>query len=72
MTSRIPFCAWLGLGISLAASRFLESQVFGVRTVDPLTYALATLGFATASFLACLLPSACAATTDPVTLPRSG
>ncbi len=61
----------LGLALSLAASRLLESQVFGVSALDPLTYALATMGFATAIFLACLAPSLRAASTDPLTLLRS-
>ncbi len=61
----------LGLAVSLAVAHFLESQLFGVSTVDPLTYGLATLGFALASLLACLIPSARAATTDPLEIFRS-
>jgi len=61
----------LGLVLSVAASRFLESQVFGISQVDPLTYVLATLGFAGASFLACLVPSLRAAAVDPLVLLRS-
>jgi putative ABC transport system permease protein len=62
---------FLGLVVSLAGTRFLESQIYGVSTLDPLAFLLPTLGFATAGMLACLIPGARASSTDPVKLLRS-
>ncbi len=56
---------------SVVGARFLESQVFGITAGDPLSYALATLGFAAASFVACLVPSVRASRADPLSLLRS-
>jgi len=61
----------LGLALSLAASRLLESQVFGVSTLNPLAYLLPAVGLAAAGLLACLVPSARASAADPVILLRS-
>jgi predicted permease len=61
----------LGLAVSLGGTRFLESQIYGVSTLDPLAFLLPTLGFAAAGLLACLVPGARAASTNPVKLLRS-
>jgi len=62
---------FLGLAVSLVGTRFLESQIYDVSTLDPLAFLLPTLAFAAAGLLACLLPGARAASTDPVKLLRS-
>ena len=61
----------LGLVISLVGTRFLESQIYGVSTLDLLAFLLPTAGLAAAGLLACLVPGARAASTDPVKLLRS-
>jgi hypothetical protein len=61
----------LGIGFSMAATRLLESQIYGVGALDPVAFLLPTLGFALAGLLACLVPGARAAAADPVTLLRS-
>jgi putative ABC transport system permease protein len=60
-----------GLAISLAASRLLQSQVFGVSTLNLLAYLLPIVGLSIAGLLACLVPGARAAGADPVVLLRS-
>jgi predicted permease len=62
----------LGLAIALGGTRFLESQVYGVSTLDPLAFLLPSLGFAVTALVACMVPGARAASTDPVKLLRSG
>jgi putative ABC transport system permease protein len=61
----------LGLAVSLAASRLLESQVYGVSTLNPFAFFLPTLGLAAAGLLACLIPGARASAADPVSLLRT-
>jgi putative ABC transport system permease protein len=61
----------LGLFIALAASRALQSQLFGVTSSDQLTYALSgSLLLVTAS-LACVLPARRASRVDPAEVLRS-
>jgi ABC-type antimicrobial peptide transport system permease subunit len=69
--------ALVGLGIMLgvagafAASRFIESMLFGLSTVDPLTYG-STAGVVIAAALpASLLPALRAAHVDPMTALRA-
>jgi predicted permease len=68
-----PVLIGLGLGflVALAGTRFLESQIYGVSTLDPFAFMLPTLGFAVAGLIACLIPAARAASTDPAKLLRS-
>jgi putative ABC transport system permease protein len=65
----------LGIGIGLAAaaaaSRALSSLLFGVRPIDPLTYAGVALALAAAAMLACFLPARRAANVDPMVALRS-
>jgi putative ABC transport system permease protein len=61
----------LGLAVSLAASRLLESQVYGVSTLNPLAYLVPVVGLAAVGLLACLVPGARASGADPVILLRS-
>jgi len=61
----------MGVAISLAVTHLLESQVYGVNTLNPLAFLLPTLGFTVAGLLACSVPSLKASRVDPVGLLRS-
>jgi predicted permease len=65
----------LGIGIGLvaaaAASSALSSLLFGVRPIDPVTYAGVALILAAAAMLACFLPARRAANVDPMVALRS-
>jgi predicted permease len=58
----------VGVGLVLAAivMRFLSTLLFQVKPVDPITYALVSVGLLLTAFLASYLPSRRAATVDPV------
>ena len=47
----------IGLGISLGLSRVMAGYVFGIRSTDPLTYALAALVLLAIALIACYLPA---------------
>jgi predicted permease len=55
-----------GLLVSLAVMRLMSSLLFGVESMDPLTYIAVSCALATIAFLACYLPSRRAAGVDPV------
>jgi len=55
----------LGLGSAWALSRVLESRLFGVRPVDPASYAAAALLFASVAAVACWTPTRRAMRVDP-------
>ena len=56
----------LGVAASLAVSRLLQSQLFGVQPADPATYSLAALTFALVALLACYIPARRASKVDPL------
>jgi ABC-type antimicrobial peptide transport system permease subunit len=58
----------IGLGLLGAAglTRFLESQLYGVKPVDPITFAGVAGGVALISLGACLIPAQRATRTDPM------
>jgi putative ABC transport system permease protein len=56
----------LGLGGSLAVSRLLKSQLFGVTSTDPVTYALVVVVLLASAALATLIPALRATRVDPV------
>jgi len=56
----------LGLASSLAASRLLANQLFGVALEDPITYLSATALLALAAGAACCLPALRAGRVDPL------
>jgi predicted permease len=58
----------LGLLAALGAGRALESQLFGVGAVDPITLTITALGFALAGYLAIWWPARRAAATDPAAM----
>ncbi len=55
----------LGLAGAVGAGRALESQLFGVPPIDPLTLLTTTAGFAIAGYVAVWWPARRAAATDP-------
>jgi putative ABC transport system permease protein len=58
--------AVIGIGIALAAGRFLQSQLFGVGASDPLTLVSVTLLIVGVCALASLLPARRASKVDPM------
>ncbi len=56
----------LGIGGALAFNQVLEGFVFGVTTLDGMTYAMACLAMMAAAVVACWIPARRAATIDPV------
>jgi predicted permease len=56
----------LGLGTTAALSRFMESLLFGVTTLDPGTYALAALALLATAALAAYLPARRVTRMDPM------
>jgi hypothetical protein len=60
----------LGLGGAIALHSTMTSLVFGVKTTDAATYAIVSIGLATAALLACVLPARRASAIDPATALR--
>ena len=56
----------LGIPVSLASSRVLRSQLFGVEAADPLSYAAVAVILALVALAACYLPARRAAAVDPM------
>ena len=56
----------LGIPVSLASSRLLRSQLFGVQAADPLSYAAVAVVLALVALAACYLPARRAADVDPM------
>jgi len=54
-----------GMGAAAGLTRVLESLLFGVRALDPLTFMGAALVFAVVGLVACLLPASRAVRVDP-------
>jgi hypothetical protein len=61
----------LGVAMSLATTRLLESQIHNVSTLSPLAFLLPIFGFTVAGVLACMVPSFRASRVDPVGLLRA-
>ena len=55
-----------GLVVAFISMRLMSSILFNVSPVDPITYAVITVGVVATAYLACYLPSRRAATVDPV------
>jgi putative ABC transport system permease protein len=56
----------LGIAASLASTRLLRSQLFGVQAADPLSYAAVIAILGTVALLACYIPARRAAGVDPI------
>ena len=55
-----------GFAGALAATRLLQSMLFGVTATDPFTYAVIAVGVALIALLACAIPAWRASTVDPL------
>ena len=55
-----------GIPASLAATRLLRSQLFGVQPGDPLAYAAVAVVLGLVAFMACYIPARRAASVDPM------
>jgi hypothetical protein len=62
----------LGVAGALLLRRLLETQIYGVGTLDPITFAAAPAILGTAALLACLNPARRAAGLDPIVTLRRG
>jgi putative ABC transport system permease protein len=58
--------AVFGLGAGFGITRYLESMLFGVRPVDPLTFAAVVILLFTVALIACYLPARRASRVDPM------
>ena len=67
--------ALVGIGIGLAGafalSRFLSSLLYGIRAIDPLTYATVTLALIAVAVAACWVPASRAMRVDPLVALRA-
>ena len=61
----------LGLGGAIAATRLLDSFLYGVEPTDPVTFLAITLLLLAVAFVANYLPARRAARTDPIGVLRS-
>jgi putative ABC transport system permease protein len=55
----------VGIGAAVVFSRFLGSMVYGVSTLDPVSFVLVPCGFAIIAALSSLLPAWRASRVDP-------
>jgi ABC-type antimicrobial peptide transport system permease subunit len=58
-------CA-IGLGLAMAMTRLIASQLYGVTSTDPLTFIGVGLALLMAALLACYVPARHAARIDPM------
>jgi ABC-type antimicrobial peptide transport system permease subunit len=56
----------LGIAGALAASRVLAKLLYGVKSTDPPTYAIAVAALGVIAMLACYLPARRAMRVDPI------
>ena len=55
----------IGLAMSVAMTRFLRGQLFGITTTDPLTYAGVGVLLCLVTLVACYIPAQRATKVDP-------
>ena len=70
MPRNVPGLAVLGLLAAAAATRIVESVLFGVTPADPLTFTAVTAVLLGVALLACWLPARRAARIDPMDVLR--
>jgi ABC-type lipoprotein release transport system permease subunit len=70
MRTIIPALA-VGLAAAAATSRLLASQLFGVSTIDPLTFTAVPVFLAMVALGACYLPARRASRVDPIVALRA-
>ena len=56
----------VGIAASVASTRLLRSQLFGVQPTDPLAYAVVVLMLGLVTLVACYIPARRAASVDPI------
>jgi predicted permease len=56
----------LGIAGSIATSRYLQTELFGVRAIDPVTLVSVTLGLAAVAWAACYFPARRVAKVEPL------
>ena len=56
----------LGIAGSFIAVRYMESQLYGVKATDPITFAGVAAGLAIVAFAACYFPARRATRVDPL------
>ncbi len=56
----------IGVAVSLASTRLLRSQLFGVQPADPISYLAVAVLLASVAFMACYIPARRAAAVDPL------
>ncbi len=61
----------VGLGGAIALSRFLDSLLYGVRAVDPVTYGLVAIALIGVAIAACWIPASRAMRVDPLVALRA-
>jgi putative ABC transport system permease protein len=61
----------IGLAGAIALSRFLNSLLYGVRAIDPMTYALVSVALITVAVAACWVPASRAMKVDPLVALRA-
>ncbi len=61
----------IGVPVAMASARFIRSVLYGVGTVDPVTYVAVSLFLGAVATVACILPALRAARVDPVDAFRS-
>jgi predicted permease len=65
MVLAVAGCA-LGLALAAAMTRLIASQLYGITSLDPLTFVAVGLVLLTAALLACYLPARRASRLDPI------
>ena len=60
----------VGVPVSLAATRLLRSQLFGVQPADPASYVIVSVVLCLFALIACYIPSRRAAAVDPMSALR--
>lgn len=61
----------IGIAASLASTRLLRSQLFGVQPADPLAYAVVAVVLGFVALIACYIPARRAASVDPMVALRT-